>query len=64
MQSALTAGYGDWKYEAARLAEHEGSEMHQKAMLTYVVHCGDGGQSDSEPKKKNIRMNMNIGLMY
>lgn len=51
MQSALTSGYSDWKNAAVRLAEHEGSESHRKAMLAYVTRCADGGQIDSELKK-------------
>ena len=52
IQSALTAGYSDWKNAAVRLAEHEGSESHRKAMLTYVTRCADGGWIDSELKKQ------------
>ncbi|XDV19134.1 hypothetical protein PO909_024682, partial [Leuciscus waleckii] len=52
IQSALTAGYSDWKNTAVRLAEHEGSESHRKAMLAYVTRCADGGCIDSELKKQ------------
>ena len=51
-QSALKAGYSDRKNAAVRLAEHEGSESHRKAMLAYVTRCADGGRFDSELKKQ------------
>ena len=41
LQSALTAGYSDWKNAAACLAEHEGSESRRKA--AYVFPGADAG---------------------
>lgn len=50
-QSALTAGYIDWKNAAVRRAEHEGSESHRHAIVAYVRRCADAECIDSELKK-------------
>lgn len=50
-QSALTAGYSDWKNAAACLDEHEGSESHRCAIVAYVRRCADAECIDLELKK-------------
>lgn len=51
-QSAFTTGYSDWKNATARLAEHEGSKSHKKAMVACVTRCADVGCIDTELKKQ------------
>lgn len=39
LQSALTAGYRDWKNVAAGFAEHKALESHRMAMVAYIMLC-------------------------
>lgn len=48
----FTSGFSDWKHAKECIVEHEGSETHRKAMLTYLLESAEKGQVDSELKKQ------------
>ena len=48
----VSGGYSDWKHAGDRIAEHESSDIHRKAMIAYINQAADCGTVDSELKKQ------------
>lgn len=51
-QSNFETGFSDWKHATERMREHENSEHHRKAMLTYVSLAAASGRIDTELQKQ------------
>ena len=47
----LAQVFCDWKHAAERITEHENSDLHRQAMVTYVHQALDRGTVDLELKK-------------
>uniref|UniRef100_A0A087X3D0 TTF-type domain-containing protein n=1 Tax=Poecilia formosa TaxID=48698 RepID=A0A087X3D0_POEFO len=51
-QSNFETGFSHWKHATERMREHENSEHHRKAMLTYVSLAAASGRIDTELQKQ------------
>lgn len=51
-QSLFESGYNDWKHATRRIAEHENSDSHRKAMFNYINRAAADGVIDSQLKKQ------------
>jgi len=51
-QSCFETGFSDWKHASERMKEHENSEHHRKAMLTYISLATASGRIDTELQKQ------------